>query len=223
MYISSNRYTNYIFIDFESIRESDTQLLTIAERQRAQNQRKAITFEKIASIIRYFQDRCPYCYINDISDDNHLLYRCRQVGSQAFKALYVEYRDNFRKFKTIRNLLACTRCLLPPSLCKHWIQRAEEAKWTMTSEDCTYPDVILSVFIIGVYFEEESSLSYQKYDEDLKIYNISRDRGREEIAYLSESLAWGETKSIRLLKYFYEGSKEILGIRYIDIDSSELV
>ena len=219
----SNIYINNLYIEFDSIRESDTQLSLISDRKRLQNQEKAIRFEKIASLIRFFQDRCPYCYINDISDDNHLLYHCRQLGSQRYKALYVEYRDNFRKFKTIRNLLACTRCLLPPSLCKHWKQDEKDAKWSITNEDCTYPDVILSVFIIGVYLEEESSLSTHSYIQNLNIYNIIRDRGRDEVAYLSEGYSWGEIESIRLLEVFYQASKEILAIRSIDINNSELL
>ena len=72
--------------------------------------------------------------------------------------LYVEYRNNFEKFKTIRNLSACCRCLLSSSLCKYWIQRPEDAKWTMIKEDCSYTDVILSIFVIGIYFEEDLSI-----------------------------------------------------------------
>ena len=133
IYISStnidlNNYINNNIDEFASIRESDIQLSNIARRKRDQNQEKARKFEKIASILRFFQDRCPYCYINDISDDNHLLYHCRQVESQQFKAYYLEYRDNFRKFHTIRNLSAYTRCFLPPSLYKRWKSSSISAK-----------------------------------------------------------------------------------------------
>ena len=219
----SNIYINNIYIEFDYIRESDTQLSLISDRKRLQNREKATKFEKIASLIRFFQDRCPYCYINDISDDNHLLYYCRQSGSQRYKALYVEYRDNFRQFKTIRNLLACTRCLLPPSLCKHWKYDEKDAKWMITNQDCTYPDIVLSVFVIGVYFEKESSLSSHYYTQNLRIYSISHNRGRDEIAYLSEGYSWGEIESIRILDIFFESSKEILATRSIDIYNSELL
>ena len=218
----SNIYINNIIDEFASIRESDTQLSTIAIRKRDQTQEKARKFEKIASIIRFFQDRCPYCYINDISDDNHLLYRCRQVECQEFKAYYVEYRNNFRKFKTIRNLSACTRCLLPPSLCKRWIPSSTSAKWAITNEDCSYPDVILSIFVIGFYFQADISDLAVDYARDLSIYRITQDRGLDEITYLSEIYSWGEIESIRLLEYFYRASKEIFAIRYIDIDRYEL-
>lgn len=216
-------YINYLYLEFDSIRESDTQLSLISDRKRLENQEKAIKFEKIASLIRFFQDRCPYCFISDISDDNHLLYHCRDPGSQRYKALYVEYRDKFRKFQLIRNLLACSRCLLPPSLCKHWRKDEKDAKWLITNQDCSYPDVVLSIFVIGVYFEEESSLSSYIYTQNLRIYNISRDRSRDEIAYLSEGYNWGEIESIRLLEVFYEASKEILAIKSIDINASELL
>ena len=83
--------------------------------------------------------------------------------------------------------------------------------------------MILSIFVIGVYFEEESSLSAYKYTQNLSIYNISRDRNRDEITYLSEGYNWGEIESIRLLEVFYEASKEILAIRPIDINTSELL
>lgn len=184
--ISSNRYTNYILLELNSIRESDTQLSKIAKRKRVQNQEKAIIFEKIASIIRFFQDRYPYYYINDISDNNHLLYNYRQVESQRFKTLYIEYRNNFRKFKTIQNLLTYTRYLLPPSLYKHWIQRPQNTKWTITNEDCSYPNVILSIFVIKVYFEEESSIFEYKYSQKLTRLDLSQDHKLKEITYLSE-------------------------------------
>lgn len=118
--------------------------------------------------------------------------------------------------------MACTRCLLPPSLCKHWIQRPQDTKWTITNEDCSYPDVILSIFVIGVYFEEESSIFGNKYSQKLTRLGISQDHGLGEIAYLSECYDWGEIESIQLLEEFYNASKEILAIRYIDINSQKL-
>ena len=53
----------------------------------------------------------------------------------------------------------------------------------------------------------------------MSIYNISRDRNRDEITYLSEGYNWGKIESIRLLEVFYEASKEILAIRSIDINT----
>ena len=93
----------------------------------------------------------------------------------------------------------------------------------MIKEDCSYPDVILSIFVIGIYFEEDSSIPTVNYDQKLTQYGVSRDRQEGEITYLSESVSWGEIESIQLLGEFYETAKEILAIRSIDINRTELV
>ena len=212
-----------ISIEFESIRESDIQLSTIGLRRRVQTQDKARIFEKIASTIRFFHNRCPYCYITSQSDENHLLYNCPENEAQPFKVLYREYRNGLRNIKKISNFTACTRCFAPLCLCKHWEQRPNDAKWIQTSEDCSYSDVILSIFVIGIYWEYESSMAADSYRQDLQKRGFSIDRGLDELGYLSESEDWGEVKSIRLLEVFWTAAKEIVKERYIDLEREELV
>ena len=74
---------------------------------------------------------------------------------------------------------------------------------------------------MGVYSEDLGFFG-DTYSQELTKLNIDRDRGREEIAYLSEEFKWGEILSIRLLNEFYRAASEIAAVRYIDLDISDL-
>ncbi len=221
-YIDTNKYINDIIIEFESIQVSDSHLSNIAERSRLQKREKATEFEKIAFCLRYFQQRCPYCFVNGLTDDNHLLQKCRQAGAETFKDIFRHYGYQLRYLKKFPFFLACSYCYTPVSLCQRWKYDEKQFKWVQGKGKCTYEDVIVSVFVIGLHFEEDTSSFNMRYRQRLEERKISMDREIGEISYLSEGYTWGENESIRLLTEFLEAADEILRIRYINIHRTDL-
>lgn len=194
-------------IGIQAIEKHEKHIHQIIERKRNYIGENSLIFEESLSILGFFQQRCPFCYAHKIENDNHLLYYCSEPDSRLSRRLYQEYKGFFKKFRLISDLSACTFCFTPPDYCNRWEKQPDSPLWSLKRTGvCTYPDVILSVFVVAL--ETNYGTNYTK---DCIAKGIT-DKIKE-IRYLGEIINWGDGIYIRLLKEFVQASKELVHFR----------
>ena len=114
------------------------------------------------------------------------------------RARYMEFAYTFRNSKYIQNLSGCSYCLAPPEYCSRWNKGLSGIWTTKKGLACTYPDVILGIFI--VYISE--TVYAGEYRAKLGSNPIE-----QQIKELSEEIDWLEGRYIRIFELFVKGAK----------------
>ena len=138
---------------------------------------------------------------------NHMLFHCKQSGNP--REQYIRYRTAFRKIRPFASLSTCSWCFLPPNLCEKWVQKKGDVTWSSTSRECSYPDIILSIFVVAL----SHSIFQQQYSDRLQSVGISTSEYGDinsEIRYLGESIEWADIEVSRLFEVFTQAFEAIV-------------
>lgn len=171
------------------------------KRQRLQQQ--ALNLEEVTILLRRMYDQCPWCMIYNAKSANHTLYRCTQSESLDVRRQYQRYRNAFRQHRPFASLSTCFFCFLPPDLCQKWVSKKNQPGWTKTSQECSYPDVTISIFVVALTL----SIFRTKYRQRLQSGSIVRseeDNIEDEIRYLGQTIDWAGLEVSRLFEVFIE-------------------
>ena len=137
---------------------------------------------------------------------NHLLYYCKDPNSIEYRRRYQRYQSLFRSLRPFESLSTCFFCFLPPTLCQKWASNRDKPGWTKTNNDCSYPDITLSIFVIALSLPSFK----ESYTRRLGLKSIDNTEISEaEIRYLGETIQWAGTEVSRLFEVIVEAIQTI--------------
>ena len=104
-------------------------------------------------------------------------------------------------------LSTCVWCFLSPELCQRWKRIDNELGWAISSQECSYPDITLSTFVVALTI----SIFQTNYTQYLQNENIALNSTNidNEIRYLGETIQWASLEVSRLFEFFIEASQLI--------------
>ncbi len=116
----------------------------------------------------------------------HNLYSCPDPKAREVKDRVKEYRSRLRVRGVFSNLSTCYWCFQPPNLCDKWVPKDNQPGWTKTDQKCSYPDIALDIFAVGLSLSTFQEL----YSEQLRENEVDLSSKEEETRFLGETVNW---------------------------------
>ena len=179
------------------------------DRQRRQGRRgtermqeEGLELIELEGLLGRAKGRCASCVREGVSNEEHVLFSCREDHSEKEREEYRRLKEAIRRGRTMEKYSGCMECFLPQAWCNQWEQSDGVGGMyrRKTGVRCDFQDVVLSGFIVGIG-REEGAMDGLRERMAGQGYDIERQE--EVLKYLGQKRIWGGLETSVLLREYY--------------------
>ena len=160
--------------------------------------------------LRQVYDQCPQYILHNSNSTNHILYNYPDPQSRNVRIEYIKYRNAFQKIKSFAELSTYVWCFLLPELYYRQKRIDNELGWTSYSQECSYPNIILSTFAVALTISTfRTNYTQQLQKENITINSTNIE---DEIRYLGETINQASLEVSRLFEFFIDASQLVFDL-----------
>jgi superfamily II DNA helicase RecQ len=180
------------------------------DRQRRQGRRgtermqeEGLELIELEGLLRRAKGRCASCVQEGVSNEEHVLFSCRESHSEKDKEEYERLKEAIRRGRTMEKYSGCMECFLPQAWCNQWEQSDGVGGMyrRKAGVKCDFQDVVLSGFIVGIRRKEGA---IERLRERMTGQGYDIERQEEVVKYLGQKRIWGGLETSVLLREYYE-------------------